>query len=68
MDAMEPEMSSVSQVKFWQVPPEATAPAPDARGWICWQPSTGKVWRKIDGKWLPIAEANEIAEARRNSR
>ncbi|WP_167772341.1 hypothetical protein [Bradyrhizobium frederickii] len=48
------------------VPPELSEPPPDARGWIAWQPSTGKAWRKIDGKWLPIAEANAIVETRKS--
>ncbi|MBB4395165.1 hypothetical protein [Bradyrhizobium sp. ERR14] len=32
---------------------ESLGPPPDERGWIAFQPSTGKVRWKIDGKWLP---------------
>ncbi|UPK16100.1 hypothetical protein [Bradyrhizobium sp. 131] len=52
-------------IELGNLPPEFTEPPPDVRGWLAFQPSTGKAWRKIDGKWLPIAEANAIANARK---
>ncbi|NYG46146.1 hypothetical protein GGD67_003617 [Bradyrhizobium sp. IAR9] len=39
--------SFIGGMKMWLGPP------PDERGWIAFQPSTGKVRWKIDGKWLP---------------
>lgn len=55
-------------VELHNLPPEFGEPPAGARGWIAWQPSTGKAWRKLDGKWLPIDEANAIAAARKQSR
>lgn len=52
-------------IELHNLPPELAEPPADARGSLAWQPSTGKAWRKIDGKWLPIAEANEVAAARK---
>ncbi|UFW82880.1 hypothetical protein BjapCC829_23105 [Bradyrhizobium barranii] len=49
------------------IPARLSEPPRDVRGWLAWQPSTGKAWRKVDGKWLPIAEANALIEARKNS-
>lgn len=48
------------------LPPELTEPPPDARGWLAFQPSTAKIWWKIDGKWLPIEEALALREARKS--
>ncbi|SCB33875.1 hypothetical protein GA0061098_1006176 [Bradyrhizobium shewense] len=60
-------MTCSIKIELHDLPPELTEPPPDARGWLAWQPLTCKAWRKLDGKWLPIAEANAIVEARRNS-
>jgi hypothetical protein len=46
------------------LPPDLTEPPKDARGWVAFQPSTGKAWRKLDGEWLPIAEAQRLIEER----
>ncbi|MBB4391823.1 hypothetical protein GGD62_000891 [Bradyrhizobium sp. ERR14] len=56
------------KIDLHNLPPELTEPHHDARGWLAWQPSKDKAWRKLDGKWLPIAEANAIVEARKQSR
>ncbi|MDI3564941.1 hypothetical protein [Bradyrhizobium sp. Arg816] len=53
------------KIELHNLPPEMTEPPPERRGWLAWQPSIGKAWRKVDGKWLPIAEANAIANARK---
>lgn len=53
-------------IELHNLPPELSEPPKDARGWIALQPSTGKMWRKLDGKWLPIAEANALIEARKS--
>ncbi|MFK4507083.1 hypothetical protein LPJ38_26810 [Bradyrhizobium daqingense] len=53
------------KVDLHNLPPELTEPPADARGWLAWQPSTGNAWRRVDGVWLPIAEANAIVKARK---
>ncbi|WP_445222133.1 hypothetical protein ACKWRH_20885 [Bradyrhizobium sp. Pa8] len=55
------------KINLGALPPELTEPPPGAYGWIAFQPSTGKVWRKVDGKWLRITEALERIEAKKNS-
>ncbi|RXH41060.1 hypothetical protein [Bradyrhizobium zhanjiangense] len=57
---------SISNVELHNLPLDLSAPPPDARGWLAFQPSTEKAWRKVDGKWLPIAEANALIEARKS--
>ncbi|WP_194393640.1 hypothetical protein [Bradyrhizobium sp. CCBAU 51765] len=52
--------------EFHNLPPELGEPPKEARGWIAFQPATGKAWRKIAGKWLPIVEANALIEARKS--
>lgn len=57
------------KIELNNLPPDLTEPppdAPDACGWLAFQPSTCKVWWKIDGKWLPIAEALALREARKS--
>ncbi|WP_431014682.1 hypothetical protein [Bradyrhizobium pachyrhizi] len=49
------------------LPPELAEPPQDAPGWIAFQLSTAKVWRKLNGKWLPIAEAQELIRNRTSS-
>ena len=61
-------MTCSTKINLGSLPPDMTEPPPDARCWLAWQPSTGKAWRKVDGKWLPIAEANAIVEARKQSK
>ncbi|MGY4370745.1 hypothetical protein ACVW1A_006810 [Bradyrhizobium sp. LB1.3] len=46
------------------LPPDMTAPPPDARGWLAFQPSSGKIWWKLNGEWLPIAKARALIESR----
>lgn len=46
------------------IPSDLSEPPPDARGWLALQPSSGKIWWKLDGKWLPIAEARALIETR----
>jgi hypothetical protein len=55
------------KINLGNLPPDMTEPPPDACGWLAFQPSTGRVWWKIDGKWLPIEEALALREARKNS-
>lgn len=59
-------MSTSQTVELHNLPAELAEPPQDAVGWIAWQPTTGKAWRRIDGKWLPIAEANAIAATRKH--
>lgn len=54
-------------ISLGNLPPQLTEPPQDARGWLAFQPSTGRVWWKIDGKWLPIDEALTRREAMKNS-
>lgn len=54
------------KIELHNLPPDLSEPPKNARGWLAWQPSTGKAWRKIDGEWLPIEEANAIAAARKH--
>ncbi len=54
-------------VELHNLPADLTEPPPDARGWLAFQPSTGKAWRRVDRMWRPIAEANAILEARKQS-
>ncbi|MFK4537930.1 hypothetical protein ABIA00_006113 [Bradyrhizobium ottawaense] len=53
------------KLNLGNLPPEMTEPPPDARGWIAFQPSTGRCWRKLDGEWLRIEEALARIEARK---
>ncbi|MCD9898135.1 hypothetical protein QIH85_43015 [Bradyrhizobium japonicum] len=52
------------KLNLGNLPPDMTEPPPDARGWIAFQPTTGKVRRKVDGEWLRIEEALARIEAR----
>ncbi|WP_441280130.1 hypothetical protein [Bradyrhizobium sp. 63_E2_N1_3] len=54
------------KLNLGNLPPELTEPPPQARGWIAFQPSTGKVWRRVDGVWLRIEEALARIEARKS--
>ncbi|MBH5369907.1 hypothetical protein [Bradyrhizobium glycinis] len=56
------------KVELHNLPPDLSAPPPHACGWLAFQHSSGKAWRKIDGAWLPIDEANAIAEARKQKK
>ncbi|WP_154694131.1 hypothetical protein CIT37_41795 [Bradyrhizobium ottawaense] len=56
------------KIELHNLPPELTEPPADAIGLVAFQPSTGKTWQKVDGVWLPSAEANAILEAREKSR
>jgi hypothetical protein len=48
------------------LPPELTEPPADAYGNYAFQPSSGRVWQKWYGKWLPITEAlKRIREGQR---
>ncbi|WP_181769850.1 hypothetical protein [Bradyrhizobium sp. UNPF46] len=55
------------KIELHNLPPELTEPPRDAIGLVALQPSTGKIWQKVDGEWLPSAEANAILEAREKS-
>lgn len=55
-------------INLGSLPPNMTEPPKDARGWLAFQPSTGKVWWKIEGEWLPIDEALARREARKQSK
>ncbi|MGY4313722.1 hypothetical protein [Bradyrhizobium sp. JR3.5] len=46
------------------IPQELTEPPSEAAGWLAFQPTSGKVWRKLDGTWLPIAEARKLIDQR----
>jgi len=46
------------------LPPDLTEPPPGAKGNYAFQPSTGKIWRKLNGEWLPIADARKRIKAR----
>lgn len=54
------------KIELHNLPPELAEPPKEARGWIAFQPATGMAWRKVTGKWLPIAEANALIEARKS--
>ncbi|MGY4411959.1 hypothetical protein ACVWW4_003695 [Bradyrhizobium sp. LB7.1] len=56
------------KIELHNLPPEVAEPPPDACGLVAFQPSTGKIWQKVDGKWLPTAEANALIDARKQSR
>ncbi|WP_314960954.1 hypothetical protein [Bradyrhizobium cosmicum] len=60
--------TSDQKIELHNLPPELTEPPPDARGLVAFQPSTGRTWQKVDGKWLPSAEANALIEARKQSK
>ncbi|WP_181769460.1 hypothetical protein [Bradyrhizobium sp. UNPA324] len=51
-------------IELHNLPPDVTEPPADACGLVAFQPSTGKTWQKVDGKWLPSAEANALIESR----
>ncbi|WFT91416.1 hypothetical protein QA633_23930 [Bradyrhizobium barranii] len=53
------------KVNLGNLPPHMAEPPPDARGQYAFQPTTGKVWRKVDGQWLRIEEALARIEARK---
>lgn len=56
---------NISSIDVSNLPAKMTEPPSDARGWFAWQPSTGKVWRKVAGEWLQFAEAQKLLEERR---
>lgn len=58
-------MNTSSPIDVSSLPPDLIEPPRDAHGWLAWQPSTGKVWRKVDGEWLQFAEAQKLIEERR---
>lgn len=53
------------KVELHNLPPELTEPPRDAIGLVAFQPSTGRIWQKVDGRWLPSAEANALIESRK---
>lgn len=55
------------RINLGNLPPELTEPPPDARGWLAFQPSSGKIWWRLSGKWLPIAEALALRQTRKLS-
>ncbi|WP_354200125.1 hypothetical protein [Bradyrhizobium sp. JR4.1] len=55
-----------NSLELGSLPPEFAEPPAGARGWLAFQPSTGKVWRKLDGVWLRIEEALARIEARKS--
>ncbi|WP_157461016.1 MULTISPECIES: hypothetical protein [Bradyrhizobium] len=56
------------KIELHKLPPDVSEPPREARGWVAFQPSTGKIWQKVDGEWLRSAEANALIEARKQSR
>ncbi|UPT93859.1 hypothetical protein J4G48_0031610 [Bradyrhizobium barranii subsp. apii] len=54
------------KINLGNLPPELTEPPADARGTLAFQPSTGKVWRKVDGQWFRIEEALKRIEEKKS--
>lgn len=46
------------------LPPELSEPPTDARGNYAFQPSTWRIWQRVDGVWLRIGDAQERIDAR----
>jgi hypothetical protein len=60
-------MTCSTKINLGNLPPELTEPPLGAYGTFAFQPSTGKVWRKVDGKWFRIEEALARIEARKSN-
>jgi len=54
----------LTDINLGALPPDLNEPPNDARGWLAFQPSSGKVWWKISGQWLSIDEALKHIEER----
>ncbi|UPJ27082.1 hypothetical protein [Bradyrhizobium sp. CW1] len=54
-------------IELHNLPADLAEPPREAIGLVSFQPSTGKIWQKVNGEWLPSAEANAILEAREKS-
>lgn len=49
---------SMTGIDLSNLSPEMSAPPAGAKGCFAFQPSTGRIWNKLDGEWLPIKEAH----------
>ncbi|SFU59248.1 hypothetical protein [Bradyrhizobium arachidis] len=52
------------KIELHNLPPDLAAPPPDAKGWLAYQPSTRKVWWKIDGEWTVAHQKAAVASHR----